>query len=108
MIHRRDALRATKVVQDKAFANPPKIEIVWDSVVHEIIGSDTVETVRVKNVKTGKLSDLPVDGVFMYVGLIPNTKFLTGQINLDPQNYVPVTANMETNVPGGVFAVGGM
>jgi len=59
----------------------------------------------VKNVKTGKLSDLPVDGVFMYVGLIPNTKFLTGQINLDPQNYVPVTANMETNVPG-VFAVG--
>ena len=67
--------------------------------------SDTVETVRVKNVKTGKLSDLPVDGVFMYVGLIPNTKFLTGQINLDPQNYVPVTANMETNVPG-VFAVG--
>lgn len=104
VIHRRDALRATKVVQDKAFANP-KIEIVWDSVVHEIIGSDTVETVRVKNVKTGKLSDLPVDGVFMYVGLIPNTKFLTGQINLDPQNYVPVTANMETNVPG-VFAVG--
>ena len=104
VIHRRDALRATKVVQDKAFANP-KIEIVWDSVVHEIIGSDTVEIVRVKNVKTGKLSDLPVDGVFMYVGLIPNTKFLTGQINLDPQNYVPVTANMETNVPG-VFAVG--
>lgn len=104
VIHRRDELRATKILQDRAFANP-KIEVVWDSVVDEIVGTDTVETVRVKNVKTGKLSELTVDGVFMYVGLDPNTGFLDGQVDLDPQNYIPVTGNMETNVPG-VYAVG--
>lgn len=104
VIHRRDALRATKVVQEKAFENP-KIEIVWDSIVDEIKGSETVEALRLKNVKTGQFSDLPVDGVFMYVGLVPNTEFLTGQVKLSPQNYIPVTANMETDVPG-VFAAG--
>jgi len=104
VIHRRDELRATKILQDRAFANP-KIEIVWDSVVDEIRGTDTVETVRVKNVKDGKLSDLAVDGVFMYVGLTPNTEFLGGAVKLDSQNYIPVTPNMETNVPG-VFAIG--
>lgn len=104
VIHRRDALRATKVVQEKAFANP-KIEIVWDSIVDEVKGSETVEALRIKNVKTGQFSDLPVNGVFMYVGLEPNTKFLNGHIKLDAKGYVPVTSNMETDVPG-VFAAG--
>ena len=104
VIHRRDALRATKVVQDKAFANP-KIKIMWDSVVDEIKGSQTVEKIVLKNVKTGSLTDLPVDGVFMYIGLTPNTGFLDGAIELNEQGYVPVTANMETNVPG-VFSAG--
>lgn len=104
VIHRRDALRATKVVQEKAFANP-KIEIVWDSIVDEIKGSEIVEALRLKNVKTGQFSDLPVNGVFMYIGLVPNTKFLRGQVKTDSVGYIPVTANMETNVPG-VFAAG--
>lgn len=104
VIHRRDALRATKVVQDKAFAEP-KIEFVWNSVVTEVKGSDMVEAVRLKNVKTGALQDLPVKGVFIYVGLVPNTDFLKGQLRLDERGYIPVTANMETNVPG-VFAAG--
>jgi len=104
VIHRRDALRATKVVQEKAFANP-KIEIVWDSVVDEIKGSETVEALKLKNVKTGEFSELPVDGVFMYIGLVPNTKFLQGQVKINPAGYIPVTANMETDVPG-VFAAG--
>ena len=104
VIHRRDALRATKVVQDKAFANP-KIQIVWDSVVDEVKGGEIVEALCLKNVKTGALSDLPVNGVFMYIGLEPNTKFLAGQIKLDPKGYIPVAANMETDVPG-VFAAG--
>ncbi|MGI6129453.1 MAG: thioredoxin-disulfide reductase [bacterium] len=104
VIHRRDALRATKVVQEKAFANP-KIKIMWDSVVNEITGSETVEKVVLKNVKTGALTDLKVDGVFMYIGLEPNTNFLAGAIELDARGYIPVTANMETNIPG-VFAAG--
>lgn len=104
VIHRRDALRATKVVQDKAFAEP-KIEFIWNSVVEEIKGGEMVEEVRLKNIKTGTLQDLPVKGVFVYVGLVPNTEFLKGQVKLDERGYIPVTANMETNVPG-VFAAG--
>lgn len=104
VIHRRDALRATKVVQDKAFAEP-KIEFVWNSVVEEIKGGETVEAVRVKNVKTGVVQDLPVSGIFVYVGLVPNTAFLAGKVKLDERGYIPVTANMETDVPG-VFAAG--
>lgn len=104
VIHRRDALRATKVVQDKAFAEP-KIEFIWNSVVEEIKGGEMVEEVRLKNVKTGALQDLPVKGVFIYVGLVPNTEFLKGQVKLDERGYIPVSANMETDVPG-VFAAG--
>ncbi|MDK2856146.1 MAG: thioredoxin reductase [Bacillota bacterium] len=104
VVHRRDALRATKVVQDKAFAEP-KIEFVWNSVVEEIKGGEMVEALRLRNVKTGALQDLPVKGVFIYVGLVPNTGFLKGQVQLDERGYIPVTANMETNVPG-VFAAG--
>jgi thioredoxin reductase (NADPH) len=104
VIHRRDTLRATKVVQDKAFAEP-KIEFIWNSVVEEIKGGEMVEEVRLKNVKTGALQDLPVKGVFIYVGLVPNTEFLKGQVKLDERGYIPVSANMETDVPG-VFAAG--
>jgi thioredoxin reductase (NADPH) len=104
VIHRRDALRATKVVQEKAFANH-KIEFVWNSVVEEVKGSEMVEAVRIRNVKTGESQDLAVNGVFMYVGLVPNTGFLVDKIKLDERGYIPVTANMETDVPG-VFAAG--
>lgn len=104
VIHRRDTLRATKVVQDKAFAEP-KIEFIWNSVVEEIKGGEMVEEVRLKSVKTGALQDLPVKGVFIYVGLVPNTEFLKGQVKLDERGYIPVSANMETDVPG-VFAAG--
>jgi thioredoxin reductase (NADPH) len=75
LVHRRDALRATKVVQERAFANK-KIEFVWDSVVEEIQGDELIERVVVKNVKDGKLTQISVNGVFVYIGFLPNTGFL--------------------------------
>jgi len=75
VIHRRDQLRATKLHQERAFANP-KMEFVWDTVVEEILGSDKVRGVKVRNVKTGEVSTLEVSGVFVYVGLLPETGYL--------------------------------
>ncbi len=104
IVHRRDALRATKVAQDRAFADP-KIEFRWDTVVDEILGQDEVRGLALRNVKTGARSELAVEGVFIYVGMRPNTQFLGGQLALDAQGYIITNEEMETNVPG-VFAVG--
>lgn len=104
VIHRRDALRAAKVIQERAFAEP-KIEFVWDSVVTEVKGESEVEAVAVKNVKTGATSDLKVSGCFVWVGISPNTQFLSGVVDLDKGGFVLADQRMETSVPG-VFAVG--
>ncbi|MCL4458856.1 MAG: thioredoxin-disulfide reductase [Chloroflexi bacterium] len=104
VIHRRDALRATKVLQERALANP-KIEFRWNSVVEEIQGNDMVTKLILRNVKDGTRGELPVDGVFVYVGIRPNTEFLRGTVDLDPQGYIVTNARMETNVPG-VYAAG--
>ncbi len=104
IVHRRDALRATKVAQDRAFADP-KIEFRWDTVVDEILGQDEVRGLALRNVKTGARSELAVEGVFIYVGMRPNTQFLGGQLAMDAQGYIITNEEMETNVPG-VFAVG--
>lgn len=104
LVHRRDALRATKVVQERAFANE-KIEFVWNSVVEEIQGDQMVEKVVVRNVKTGEKQGIPVKGIFVYIGFIPNTGFLVGQVELDERGYILTNDRMETNVPG-VFAAG--
>jgi thioredoxin reductase (NADPH) len=102
--HRRDALRATKVVQEKAFANK-KIEFIWDSVVEEIQGEQMVEKVLVKNVKTGAIQEVAVNGIFIYVGFIPNTKWLEGKVELAQSGYIITNDRMETSVHG-VFAAG--
>jgi thioredoxin reductase (NADPH) len=104
VIHRRDELRATKILQERAFAEP-KIKILWDSVVAKISGDTFVEEVTVSNVKTGKESTLHVAGVFMAVGFKPNTGYLEGVVKLDNNNAVITDYKMATDVPG-VFAVG--
>jgi len=110
IVHRRESLRASKIMQEKAFKNP-KIAFAWDSVVEEITGKNeggkkSVTGVRLKNVKTGVLSTLPVDGLFMGIGHQPNTDLFKGQLEMDPVGYlVTVGRSTRTNIPG-VFAAG--
>ena len=104
VIHRRDALRADKIVQERAFKNE-KIEFVWDSVVKEIKGEDLVNTVVIENVKTGSTSELSVNGVFPYIGMVPNIELFNGQIEQDKGGFIITDETMKTSVDG-VFAVG--
>jgi len=108
LIHRRDSLRAEKIAQDRLFATP-NVSVIWDSVPDEILGEDNppgVTAIRLKNVKTGALSELKVDGVFIAIGHSPNTEMFKGQIELDSENYIITKAGTtQTNVPG-VFAAG--
>ena len=104
VIHRRDQLRATKVLQERAFNNE-KIEFVWNSVVNEIKGQNAVEEVVVENVKTGKLDSLQVDGIFVAIGHLPNTDFVKDLVHLDERGYVITDDHMVTNIPG-LFAAG--
>jgi thioredoxin reductase (NADPH) len=104
IIHRRDALRATKIYQERAFANP-KIKFLWDSVVEEIKGSDTVRSVVVKNVKTGELREFETGGVFLFVGLTPRTESMKGIVKVDEGGYLLTNENCETSVKG-IFAAG--
>ena len=103
IIHRRDALRADKIVQDKAFANP-KIQFCWDSVVTEIVGEDKVTGLKLKNVKTGEESLMPIDGVFIFVGTKTVTELFEGQLEMEG-NVIKVGPDMQTSVPG-VYAAG--
>jgi thioredoxin reductase (NADPH) len=106
IVHRRDSLRASKIMQDKAFANP-KIHFIWDSEVAEVkdVSKGEVTGIVVRNLKTGKLTELPLDGVFIAIGHTPNTKLFEGQIELDPAGYIVTRDGTHTNVPG-VFAAG--
>ena len=104
VVHRRNRLRAEKVFQERAFRNE-KIKFVWDTVVTEILGDGKVTGVRLKNVKTEEESTLEADGVFIYVGTIPNTGFLKGQLELDERGYIATNRQGHTSVPG-VFAAG--
>ena len=106
VIHRRDTLRASKIMQDKAFANP-KITFVWDSEVADITASDRGEVTGlvVRNLKTGTQQTLPVDGVFIAIGHTPNTSLFAGQIALDANGYIVTHDGSRTSVPG-VFAAG--
>ena len=108
MIHRRDQLRADKVLQERLFANP-KVELVWDSVLDEVIGTDdppAVTGVRIKHVRTGRTRELSVDGVFIAIGHDPESGLFKGQLEIDSDGYI-VTApdSTATSVPG-VFAAG--
>ena len=107
VVHRRDALRGSKIMQERAFKNP-KIEFIWDTAVDDILDVDKgkVTTVRLKNVKTDALHERPVDGLFVAIGHEPNTQIFRGQIEMLPNGYVKVkTGTTQTSVPG-VFAAG--
>jgi thioredoxin reductase (NADPH) len=104
VIHRRRELRATKVLQERAFANP-KMEFLWDTVVEAIKGDESVKGLEVRDVRTGEASSLEVSGIFIYAGFHPNTDFLKGFLTLDAAGNIPVNEQMETEIPG-VFAAG--
>lgn len=104
LIHRRDQLRAEMILQEQALANE-KIEIIWDSVLTGIGGLTNVENITVQNVKTKEEKTLSVDGCFIWVGEIPNTKFLADGVKLDEKGFIEANLNMETSVHG-VFAAG--
>jgi thioredoxin reductase (NADPH) len=102
VVHRRDKLRAEKINQEHAFANP-KISFVWDSVIEEVAGKQVVEKVVVRNVKTNEVSEIKTDGVFIYVGLIPNTGF--ADVKKDEWGFIITNDSRETSVKG-IFAAG--
>lgn len=104
IIHRRDALRATKIYQDRALANP-KIKFLWNSVVQEVKGDKMVQSVVVKNVKTGELKEFETEGVFLFVGLSPRTQYLKNIVEMDKEGYILTNENGETSVRG-IFAAG--
>ncbi len=104
VIHRRDQLRASRVLQEKAFSEP-KIEFIWNSVVEEIEGEDLVKRIKLRNVITGEKSALEVGGVFISVGLRPNVDYLNDILPLDPTSHIITNERMETEIPG-VFGAG--
>lgn len=105
VIHRRDKLRATAIIQQRAFANE-KIGFIWDSYPEEIAGGENgVTSLKIKNLKSGEKSELRVDGVFIFIGLDPNTALLKGLIDLDQSGYIQVDRDMKTSAPG-IFACG--
>ncbi len=104
VIHDEGTMDADKVAQEKALENE-KINFVWNSTVDEICGDDLVNGVKVKNIKTGEITKIDCDGVFMFVGTVPKTDFVKGLVDLTPAGYVKTTEMMETNVPG-VYAAG--
>ena len=104
IVHRRDALRAAKILQERAFKNP-KIEIAWNSTITEVQGGNKVESLVLEDVRNGSRRVVPVEGVFVLVGTDPNTKFLRDRVTLDPAGYIITDGDMQTNAPG-VFAAG--
>lgn len=104
VIHRRDQLRASKIMQDRAFNNP-KIAFKWNSEVADVLGEHTVEGVRLRDTVTGEESVLPVQGLFVAIGHRPNTELFRGQIDMDAAGYIVATKHTATNVPG-VFVAG--
>jgi len=104
LVHRRDQLRATKLIQERAMAQE-KIMFVWDTVPIRVLGENGVEGIALKNVKTGEISQKDVKGVFVFIGTIPNTELVKGQVKLDNNGFIITDDNMQTSVPG-VFAAG--
>lgn len=104
IVHRRDELRASKIMQERALRNP-KIEVVWDSVVVEVLGGQVVQSVVIENVKTGQKRTHEAGGLFFAIGHMPNTAFLKGQVELHPNGYIKVFNGSHTSIEG-VFAAG--
>jgi thioredoxin reductase (NADPH) len=104
IIHRKDSLRASKILQEKAFENP-KIDFVWDHVVSDISGNKKINSISVRNLRTGEERKIPVGGLFVAIGHEPNTSIFKGQLELDDRGYIVLTKNTRTSVDG-VFAAG--
>jgi thioredoxin reductase (NADPH) len=104
IVHRRDAFRGTKSLQERVFANP-KIDIAWNSIPVGIVGDEIVEGLKIKNKLTGEVTTLNVNGVFVFVGLNPLSDFLKGFVDMDEKGYILTDDEMKTNIPG-VFAAG--
>ncbi len=104
VIHRRDSLRASSILQERAFAEP-KMNFIWDTVVESIDGEQEVKSLHLHNLKTNEESDFPIAGVFIFIGQTPNSTFLDGLVDLDAGGHVLVNEWMETKVPG-IYAAG--
>ena len=105
LIHRRDAFRASRLVQDRAFKNP-KIEVIWNTAVHEMVGDPRgLQHLKLQNTVTGSTSELPVTGAFIFVGFKPNTGLVTQHFDHDASGYMITNERMETSIPG-LFAAG--
>jgi len=106
VIHRRDTLKASKIMQDRALKNP-KISFIWDSAIEEVLGTGAVTGCRIKNLKTGEVSEVPCEGFFVAIGHEPNTSFLKGKLELDSKGYIILhhRPSTRTNIEG-VFAAG--
>lgn len=104
VVHRRDKLRASKIMQDRAMKND-KIIFLWNTVVEDILGADVVTGIQLKNVVTGHSAEIPCAGVFVAIGHRPNTSLFSGQLDMDPKGYLITTKGTTTSVPG-IFAAG--
>jgi len=104
IVHRRDALRGTKIYQERVFTNP-KIKLLWNSVIQEIKGDSVIRSVIVKNVKTGQVTEHHTEGVFLFVGLSPRTQFVKGLVQMDEGGNILTDENCETSIKG-IFAAG--
>lgn len=104
VIHRRDELRSDKIVQERAFKND-RLEFVWDTIVREIKGETLVNSLLVENVKTGEVTKLTVDGIFPYIGILPNVDNFTGQLAQDQRGFIITDETMKTSIDG-VYAIG--
>ncbi|MBR2526183.1 thioredoxin-disulfide reductase [bacterium] len=104
LIHRRNELRADKIVQERAFKND-KLEFIYDTVVKEIKGDDLVTNAVIENVKTGEIKELPINGIFPYIGFTPNVELFNGQVAQDNNGFIVTDDKMQTNVKG-VYAIG--
>jgi thioredoxin reductase (NADPH) len=105
IIHRRSEFRASKIMADRALNNP-KIEVIWDTGLEEIVGDTQVTGVKLKNLKTGKLTEMPMDGVFIAIGHQPNTKIFEGQLKMNDVGYLITEAKSTYTSVNGVFAAG--
>ncbi|HVV62326.1 MAG TPA: thioredoxin-disulfide reductase [Pseudolabrys sp.] len=107
VVHRRDSFRAEKILQDRLFKHP-KIEVIWDTVLDDVMGAENplkVNRIRLKNVKTGAVTEKAVDGVFIAIGHTPSSELFTGQLDMKPSGYIVTNSSTATSVPG-VFAAG--
>ena len=104
LIHRRDELRADKIIQERAFKNE-KLEFVWNSCVREIKGHDLVESILVENCKSGEFNEISINGIFAYIGICPNVDSFNGQLAQDSKGFIITNETMKTSIEG-VFAVG--